>query len=93
MGLQVWVEAGGGVLFIAAQFAFDAQGVAAEILVATAVVATTVVVGPGGQGQGAEGDIDRLDPAQGGAVELAVEVDHAAAAVSVGHDGFGIDKY
>ena len=88
VGLHERVEAGGGVDFVAGQGAFDAQFGGGVVLVAGAVVLTAVVIQAGDHGQVAGGLADGLQPVHAGAVELAVEVDHAAAA-GVGSDTLG----
>lgn len=87
--LQVGIEAGGGVHLVAAQLALHAELVAVEVLVAATVVAALVVVEADGQVQLARRLAYRLQPAHGAAVEVAVEVHHAAATLTVGDHPLG----
>ncbi|MNE82583.1 hypothetical protein D3C80_1793160 [compost metagenome] len=85
VGLHVGIEAGGGIQFVAAQFAFYAQLVAAEVLETTAIVLAPVVIDAESQAQLTRSALQRLQPAQRAAVEVAVEIHHPAATLAVGN--------
>ncbi|MNZ71102.1 hypothetical protein D3C78_894570 [compost metagenome] len=84
VGLHVRIEARCGIQLVAAQFAFYAQLVAAEVLETTAIIPAPVVIDAERQAQLSRNARHGLQPAQGAAMEVAVEIHHAAATLAVG---------
>ncbi|MCY1408896.1 hypothetical protein D9M71_242280 [compost metagenome] len=90
VGLHIGIEAAGGVQLVAAQGALHAELVAIEVPETAAIVLAPVVIDAEGQAQLARNALQRLQPAQAAAVEVAVEIHHPAAAKAIG-DGGGRD--
>ncbi len=77
-GLHIRIEAGQFILLVAAQLAAHAELLAHKILEALARILRARVLEADRGAQGAAGELAHVAPVQVDAVEVAVEVDHAA---------------
>lgn len=75
-GLAEGRGAGDIILLVATQGALDPEGSADKVFIALAIIGGGVVFQAAGNGQGAAEEIEWLNPAAAGAIEVAIEIDH-----------------